>query len=330
MTILVTGGGGFLGKAIVRRLLDRDEQVRSFSRGDYPVLRSWGVELHRGDLHDADAVSLAVKDCDLVFHVAAKPGIGVRYRDFFRANVVGTENVLHACRRWHVPKLVYTSSPSVVFDGKDMAGVDESVPYPQHYEAHYPKTKAMAERLVLAADSPELATMSLRPHLIWGPGDNHLIPRILQRAKSGRLRQVGDGKNLIDTIYIDNAADAHLLAADKLHYGSSISGKAYFLSQGEPVLLWKLVNRILALAGVPAVTKRLSPTLAYAIGWVLELGYGVLGRSDEPPMTRFLARELATSHWFNIDAARKELGYEPSVSMEEGLKRLGAALREEA
>jgi 2-alkyl-3-oxoalkanoate reductase len=326
MTVLVTGGGGFLGKAIVLRLLARGETVRSYSRGDYPGLRRLGVELHRGDLTDADAVDRAVEGCELVFHVAAKPGIGVCYREYYQANVVGTENVLAACRKHQVRKLVYTSSPSVIFDGTDMEGVDESVPYPSHYEAPYPKTKAIAERLVLAANSVELATVALRPHLIWGPGDNHLIPRILERARAGRLRRIGSGKNLIDPVYTDDAAAAHILAGDKLFIGSPIAGKMYFISQGEPVRLWDLVNHILAAAGVPPVTKSISPRLAYALGWLVEMVYRVCGLEAEPPMTRFLARELATAHWFNIDAARRDLGYEPAVSVQEGLLRLRSSL----
>jgi nucleoside-diphosphate-sugar epimerase len=322
MKVLVTGGGGFLGKAIVERLVARGDAVRSFSRGDYPDLRAMGVELAQGDLADAAAVAAAVQGCDLVFHVAAKPGIWGRYRDYFEANVLGTVHVLEACRSQGVCRLVYTSSPSVVFNGRDMEGVDESVPYPRHFEAHYPHTKAIAERLVLQANDRKLATVALRPHLIWGPGDNHLVPRILARARAGMLRRIGNRPCLVDSVYIDNAADAHLLAADKLFPGSPISGKAYFISQGEPVPVWDLVNRILAAADLPPVTKTIPPQVAYAAGWLLELVWRILGRTDEPRMTRFLAGELSTAHWFNLAAAQRDLGYQPRVTLEEGLKRL--------
>src|SRR5688572_21117546 len=174
MMALVTGGGGFLGGAIVRRLLERGDRVRSFSRNEYPALRALGVDCYRGDLADRQAVAGVVAGCAVVFHVAAKAGVGGRYRDYYRANVVGTQNVIAACRREGVKRLVYTSSPSVVFNGQDMEGVDETVPYPEHYEAHYPKTKAMAEQIVRRANGTELATVALRPHLIWGPRDNHL------------------------------------------------------------------------------------------------------------------------------------------------------------
>ncbi len=325
MTVLVTGGGGFLGGAIVRRLVERGQRVRSFSRQRYARLEALGVECVQGDIVDAAAVAQAAEGCDLVFHVAAKAGIGGRYRDYYRANVIGTRSILAACWQSGVRRLVYTSSPSVVFDGRDMEGVDESAPYPRHYEAAYPKTKALAERLVLAANGASLATVSLRPHLIWGPGDNHLIPRLVARARAGRLRRIGRANKLIDTVYIDNAADAHLLAADRLAPGAAVAGKVYFISQGEPVPLWDLVNRILEVHGLPPVRRTMPGAVAYAAGAIAELAWAICRPDAEPPMTRFLARELSTAHWFNIQAARRDLGYQPRVTMDEGLRRLAEA-----
>jgi nucleoside-diphosphate-sugar epimerase len=324
---LVTGGGGFLGAAIVRRLRERGVEVRSLSRQRYPQLDALGVEQHQGDVADAAAVLQAAAGCDLVFHVAARAGIWGRYRDYYRTNVDGTRHVLNACRQHGIRRLIYTSSPSVVFAGRDMEGVDESVPYPSHFEAHYPRTKAAAEQLVRQANGPDLATVALRPHLIWGPGDNHLVPRILARGRAGKLRRIGRENKKIDSIYIDNAADAHLLAAERLRPGSTVAGKVYFLSQGEPIPLWDLVNRILAAGGVAPVTRTVPFALAWTAGWVCEMAYGLLGRQEEPPMTRFLARELATAHWFDIGAARRDLGYEPAVSIDEGLRRLAESLQ---
>jgi nucleoside-diphosphate-sugar epimerase len=326
MTALVTGGGGFLGGAIVRRLVERGDRVSSLARGRYPELEALGVEQHQGDVADAEVVRKAAAGCDVVFHVAAKAGVWGRYEDYHRANVVGTENVIAACRAHRVSRLVYTSSPSVVFDGRDQEGVNESVPYPKHFEAHYPRTKALAEQLGLAANGPILATVALRPHLIWGPGDNHLVPRILERGRAGKLRRIGRHNKLIDTTYIDNAADAHLLAADRLALGSALAGKAYFLSQGEPVPLWDMVNRILAAGGVAPVTRSVPESVAYLAGTTCEVLYSVMRRRDEPPMTRFVARELSTAHWFDISAAKRDLGYEPRVSIDEGLRRLAEAL----
>jgi nucleoside-diphosphate-sugar epimerase len=322
MKALVTGGGGFLGGAIVRALKARGHEVRSFSRGHYPQLTALGVEEFQGDLTDPTAVAAAAEGCYLVFHVAAKAGIWGPYEEYYRANVTGTENVIAACRKHHISRLVYTSSPSVVFDGRDMEGVNESVPYPKHYETHYPNTKAQAEQLVLLANSVNFATTALRPHLIWGPGDNHLIPRLLARARAGQLRRVGDRPNRVDSIYVDNAAQAHVLAAEKLVPGSANAGKAYFISQGEPVPLWDLINRILAAAGLPPVEKQISSGMAYAAGTVLEWVHGALRLRGEPRMTRFLARELSTAHWFDISAARRDFGYVPSISIAEGLERL--------
>ena len=326
MQVLVTGGGGFLGQAIVRRLLAAGDQVRSLQRSESPELSSLSVECIRGDISDAFVVQQAAKGCDLVFHVAAKAGVWGRYDDFYRANVVGTENVLAACRSQGIGKLVYTSSPSVVFDGHDEVGIDESVPYPDRYLTHYPRTKAIAERSVIAANSPALATVSLRPHLIWGPGDNHLVPRLIQRSRQGKLRRVGSGQNLVDTTFVENAVDAHLLAAKALAPSSAVAGHVYFISNGEPLPLWDLINRMLACANEPPVRRTISATSAYLAGGLMEIFYSIASRRDEPPMTRFVARQLSTAHWFSLEAARRDFGYVPQISIDEGLKRLAAAL----
>ncbi len=328
MKALVTGGGGFLGSVIVRMLRERGDEVCSFSRGDYPALAALGVRQIRGGLEEREAVVAAAKGCDIVFHVAAKAGIWGSYRDFYQANVVGTENVITACRTNGISRLVYTSSPSVVFDGSDVEGGNESLPYPSSYEAHYPATKAVAEKLVLAANSPELAVTSLRPHLIWGPGDNHLVPRIVAKGRAGKLRRIGNRPNLVDTVYVDNAARAHLQAADALSPGSAVAGKCYFISNAEPLPLWDMVNRILAVADVPPVTRSIPPKLAYTVGCICEALWGVLRLSGEPPMTRFVAHELATAHWFDIGAARRDFGYNPGISISEGLLLLRQSLRQ--
>jgi nucleoside-diphosphate-sugar epimerase len=324
-TILVTGGGGFLGSAIVERLLARGCRVRSLSRNSYPALAEQGVEQIQGDIRDPQVVTKAIQGVELVFHTAAKAGIWGHPSDFFDINVTGTKNLLAACSRAECVRLIHTSSPSVVFNGRDMAGVDESVPYPKKYTASYPATKAQAEKLVRQSAENGLPAIILRPHLIWGPGDNHLVPRIVARAN--KLRRVGNGRNLVDTIYIDNAADAHILAAACLLSNPHLTGNIYFISQGEPVPLWNMVNDILKAANKPPVRGQISKRSAWIVGALLELIYGGLKRSDEPLMTRFLAEELSTSHWFNIEAARKDLGFTPAVSTREGLSRLAKWFR---
>lgn len=326
MRALVTGGGGFLGSAIVRQLLLRGDQVVSFSRGAYPKLAKLGVEQRQGDLGNLNAVVEAAKGCDVVFHVAAKAGIWGEFKEYYLANVAGTENVIAACRINSIGRLVYTGSPSVVFDGSDVEGGDESLPYPPRYEAHYPHSKAIAEKAVLAANSPSLATVSLRPHLIWGPGDNHLVPRILAKGRAGALRRIGHSPCLVDTVYVENAAEAHLNAADRLAPGAPPAGQAYFISNGEPIPLWDMVNSILAAGGLPPVTRHVPPALAYVAGAVCEALWRSMHLSGEPPMTRFVAHELSTSHWFDITAARRDLGYTPRISIEQGLQLLRASL----
>ncbi len=316
--VLVTGGGGFLGRAIVRQLKAAGDVVTSFSRQFYPGLDGLGVHQIQGDLADPWAVGQALKGADTVFHVAAKPGIWGDFDDYFRVNVKGTENVIQACVANQVKRLVYTSSPSVVFDGNHMEGVDEEVGYPDRFHAPYPETKAMAEQLVRRSQG--LHTIALRPHLIWGPGDNHLFPGIIRRA--GRLRRIGDGTNRVDTIYVDNAARAHILARDALKKNPALSGNVYFISQDEPVPLWEMVDNFLGVAGLGPVKKTISPGMAFFIGRSLEFFYRLFAIEQEPPMTGFAAKELATAHWFDISRAKHDLGYRPLISTEEGLSRL--------
>ncbi|NLX13473.1 MAG: NAD-dependent epimerase/dehydratase family protein [Phycisphaerales bacterium] len=328
MKALVTGGGGFLGRAIVVQLLERGYQVSSCSRGRYPEIERLGVQVTQVELTDAEAVRAACRGKDVVFHVAAKAGVGGTYEEYARPNVRGTENIIAACRAEGVSRLVYTSSPSVVFNGRDMEGVDESVPILGRRCSPYSLTKAVAERIVLAANGPGLRTIAVRPHLIWGPRDTHIVPQIIARARAGKLRIIGRGHNLVDTTYVDNAAEAHLMAAEALGKNPAAAGKAFFIGQGEPIMLWDMINRILAAADLPPVHRRVPYPLAWMTGAVQELVYRWLKLDGEPWMTRFLANTLATAHWFDISAARRELGYEPRVSVAEGLARLAAWLRE--
>ena len=323
---LVTGGGGFVGGAVVRALRARGDEVVSLARGDYPLLRDLGVRTVRGDLAQVRDVVTAAEGCDVVFHVAAKAGIWGPAADFERSNVLGTENVLRACRQLKIAKLVFTSTPSVVHAGGDIAGADESLPYATSFSSAYPKTKAIAEQAVLAANDESLATVALRPHLVWGPGDTQLTAAILKRARGGRLRLVAGGGALIDTTYIDDAAEAHLNAADALAPNAACAGRAYFISSGDPRPVRDIVNAILAADGLAPVTASVPLPVAVALGAAAEGIWRLLRRQDDPPMTRFLARQLATAHWFDISAARRDLGYSPKVGIDEGMRRLAASL----
>jgi len=324
---LVTGGGGFVGGAVARALKARGDEVVSLARGDYPQLRELGIETARGDLGELADVLAGADGCDAVLHVAAKAGIWGPAADFERSNVLGTFNVLQACRQLGIGRLVHTSTPSVVHAGGSIAGGDESLPYATTFSTDYPRTKAEAERMVLAADGDTLATTALRPHLVWGPGDTQLVPRILQRARTGRLRLVNGGTAVIDTTYVDDAVAAHLLALDRVAPGAACAGKPYFISSGDPRPVGEVVNAILAAGGLPPVTASVPLPVAEAAGAAAEALWRVLRRQDDPPMTRFLARQLATAHWFDISAARRDLGYEPQVGVDEGMRRLAASLR---
>ncbi len=324
MKALVTGAGGFLGKAIAKALVARGDAVRSVSRGAYPGLAALGIEHLRGDLAEPGVAERAVEGCDAVFHVAAKAGVWGAYDSFYRANMTATERMLNACRAAGVARLVYTSTPSVAYGpGDEIEGQGEEIGYPTEYDAPYPETKAIAERLILAANGPQIMTVALRPHLIWGPGDTNLTPRLVERARAGSLPQIGDGTNVVDTIYIENAAHGHLLAHDALAaHDAPPAGRAYFISDDDPINAWEMINRIAQAGGAPPITRKIPVGLAYRLGGFIEWVWKTLGREDEPRLTRFLVRNLSTSHWFDISAAKRDFGYEAQVSIDEGLDRL--------
>ncbi len=332
MRALVTGAAGFLGQYITEALLRRGDTVVNVSRGRYPTLDALGVESVSLDLGNADTpegqkqLVSACQGVDVVFHSAAISGIGEPWERYYRTNTLGTQNLLRAAQSAGVRKFVFTSSPSVTFAGEPQCNVDESAPYPKTWLSHYPHSKALAEEMVLSANGEAgMLTCALRPHLIWGPRDKALIPRLIARARSGRLRRVGDGMNLVDMIYVENAADAHLQVADALEVGSPVCGRAYFLSQGEPVNCWEWINELLSLYDLPPVKKSISFHTAWRVGAVFETIWKTFHWQSDPPMTRFLAAQLAYSHYFDITRARQDFGYSPRVSREAGME----ALREE-
>jgi nucleoside-diphosphate-sugar epimerase len=328
MKVLVTGGSGFLGLALCRALLAQGHRVTSYQRNFSETLEQLGVRQVLGALNDASKLAEAMHGQDAVLHNAAKASGWGYWDDFYRTNVVGTQCVIAGCLQLGIRKLVYTSTPSVVHDGhKPVAGGNEAdTPYASRFTAHYPHTKMLAERAMLTANSDALATVALRPRLIWGPGDTQLLPRLVDRARKGRLRFIGDGSNKMDCSYIDNVVQAHLLALHKAEPGAACAGKAYFISNGEPKPIRDIVNGLLGAAGAPLVGKTLPFRLAYALGSVCEDLWRFARLDGEPPMTRFLAEQLSTEHWYDCSAARRDLGYVPEVSFAEGLRRLRASL----
>jgi nucleoside-diphosphate-sugar epimerase len=320
---LVTGGTGFLGRRIVERLLAQGRPVTVFSRHIAPDLARRGVRFVRASLLDTASVEKACQGMETVFHVAARVGVWGAYEDFFKTNVIGTRAVVAGCIKHGVPRLVYTSTPSVVYSGHDLAGADESAPLTTNCPSAYPLTKAIAERYVLQSNTDKMRTIALRPHLIWGINDPHLMPRIIQRARAGKLRIVGDGQNRVDLVHVENAVDAHLLAeAALISDFSPAAGKAYFITNGEPVALWEWINRVLEGVGETPIKRRISLRSARAIGAICEAAWKILPLKGEPPMTRFVASELATDHWFNLAAARRDLEYKPRVTMAAGTAEL--------
>jgi nucleoside-diphosphate-sugar epimerase len=286
------------------------------------------MEARQGDLRDPVTARAACHGVDAVIHTAAKAGVWGPWEDYYAINTAATEHLLAGCREARVGVFVFSSSPSVTFDGADQRAIDETVPYPRHWLCAYPQTKALAEQAVLAAHIPgTLHTASLRPHLIWGEDDPHLFPRLVARARQGRLRIVGDGNNRIDTVHVVNAATAHLNALDRLasgdqHAPPAAGGRAYFITQDDPVACWEWIATILEIAGVKPPTKRIGFRAAWRLGATLEQLYRLTGRRQEPPMTRFVAAQLAKDHYFDITAAKSLLGYRPAISNAEGLARL--------
>ncbi|NCC33803.1 MAG: NAD-dependent epimerase/dehydratase family protein [Chloroflexia bacterium] len=327
MLTLVTGGNGFLGRYIVEQLLARGDRVRVLGRNPYPELEALGVACVRADLSSPDValpLAKALQGVEVVFHVAAKASVWGTFDQFYVNNVTATQRLVRAAERAGVPRFVYTSSPSVVIGETDLEGADESTPYPERYLAPYPATKALAERFVLTRS--ELATVAIRPHLIWGPRDPHIFPRLIARARSGRLIQIGDGTNLADITYVENAAEAHLQAADALSEHSPMRGRPYFIGQEQPVNLWDFINEVITGAGYKPVRRSISLRTALRLTTGIEAVYRGLGITREPPLTRFTVNQMGISHWFDHSAAKRDFGYSPRITTPEGLRRTLAAL----
>jgi nucleoside-diphosphate-sugar epimerase len=316
--VLVTGASGMLGRAVATALLGRGDDVTVLQR------RPAGLECAErlGDVTDAATVRAAADGMDAIVHLAARVSVTGRWPAFAAVNVDGTAHVLAAARASGAGRVVQISSPSVAHSGRSLVGAAATPADPDHAGGHYARSKAMAERLALAASSDDLAVVAVRPHLVWGPGDTQLVGRIVQRAKAGRLALVGRGTSLVDTTYVDNAVDAILAALDR---AEAVRGRAFVVSNGQPRPLAELVQRICTAAGAPQPRRHVPYPVARAGGALAELAWAGLRRTDDPPMTRFLAEQLSTAHWFDLRDTRAALHWRPLVDLDEGFRRLAAA-----
>lgn len=315
MKVLVTGGTSLLGASVARLLRDRGDDVTVFQRRPSTL----GVPEVLGDITDVDSVARAIDGAAAVIHLAARVGVVGSWAEFEETNIAGTAAVLSAARNAGVSKVVYVSSPSVAHGGDPLVGAGADPADPERAGGHYSRSKAIAEQLALGESDERLNVVAIRPHLVWGPGDTQLVGRIVDRARSGRLALVGSGAALIDTTYIDNAADALVAALDR---AESLSGRPLVVSNGEPRPIGEVVARIVAAAGLDGPRTRVPVGVARLGGRLVERVWEASGREDDPPMTEFLAEQLSTAHWFDQRETREALDWQPAVSLDEGFERL--------
>jgi len=322
MKVFITGGGGFLARYIIQQLLADGHEITAYQRGDYSFLKEWCATCIKGDLTDAKLLSQSMQNHDVVFHVAAKAGVWGDYNEYYQANVIGTKNILKACEENSIKYLIYTSTPSVVFNGEDEEGINESEPYADKTYNAYQDTKIIAEKAVLAANSDIFKTVCLRPHLIWGIGDPHIITRVIERAKADKLKLVKTVNKKMDACYVENAASAHVKAMYELLDDGKCAGKVYFISNDEHISISELINKILHAANLPPAKKYVSANLAFILGSIVETIYKLLRIKNEPLMTRYVAKQLSVSHWYDLSAAKNDFSYSPDITTEQGMKKL--------
>ncbi len=316
MKVLVTGASGMLGGGVARKLADRGDQVTVFQRRPSSLL---GIREVTGDITDPAAVLRAAEGMDAVVHLAAKVNVTGPWAEYAAANIDGVRNLLSALRQTGTPRLVHVSSPSVAHHGRALVGAGAGPADPKHARGNYARSKAVGEQLALEADDPDLAVVAIRPHLVWGPGDTQLVGRIVERARQGRLPLIGSGAALIDTTYVDNAVDATVAALDRAELAH---GQALVVSNGEPRPVADLFARLCEAAGVPPPTRRVPFPVAWLAGAAVEGVWALGRRRDDPPLTRFLAEQLATAHWFDQRTTRAVLDWTPEVGLEEGFERM--------
>ena len=318
MRVLVTGASGMLGGAVARALAQRGDDVVLMQR------RPSGLDLPERlvDLLDRDAVRSAVRDVDGVIHLAAKVNVVGPWAEYAAVNVEGTRTMLEEARSAGVGRFVQVSSPSVAHSGRSLVAAPAGPADPASARGSYSRSKALAEQLALAAHGPGFAVVAVRPHLVWGPGDTQLVARIVERGRKRRLALVDRGTALIDTTYVDNAADALVAALDA---AESAGGTAYVVSNGEPRPVAEILASICAAAGVPGPRVAVPFPVAWVAGAAADSIWSWRGRETDPPITRFLAEQLATAHWFDQRHTRQALRWSPRVTLDDGFARLAAA-----
>ena len=321
MKVLVTGTGSLLLGGIASELVQRGDEVVCLQRRTAMFHGHQNAQQVLADIRDADAVISAAQGCDAIIHGAARVGVVGTQKDFYDTNVLGTENILRSTEQHNIARLVFVSTPSVAHTGDSLIGAPAGQAEIGRKRSYYAESKAIAERTVLNSHNDHLAVVAIRPHLVWGPGDTQLVGRIVERADSGRLAVIGTGNALVDSTYIDNAVSAHIAALDSLHVGSACDGKAYVVSNGEPRTVNELMRSICAAAGVPFEPRNLSLTLGVRLGSLIERLWPLL-RSSEPPLTRFIAEQLGTAHWFDQRTVQQDLHWEPHVTLDKGFERL--------
>lgn len=322
MQILLTGATGFLGQAIAVALKDQGHSVRAIVRTDSRELAKLGIDQRHGQITAFDQVCSAADGCDAIVHSAGCSDPLASIEQLHDANVRSTDCMLGACELLGIPRLLLTSCANVVIGATDLENADERQVYPQQWISAYPHTKALAEQRVLAANSAQLATSVLRPHLLWGAGESRLLPALLDLARRGKLRLFGEPDRKIDPCHIDNAAHAHALAVAKLEPGSAIAGKRYFIGQGEPMSIENFLNALLRAGGFPPEKRRMNAITARALATAAKAG----ADSTSPLINPYLLELFSHSSWFNLAAAKRDLGYAPKLSTAEGMSRLFTAL----
>ena len=324
MKVLVTGGSSLIGAGVAAALAQRGDEVVVQQRSRSDRLGALEIRQELGDIRSSDVVLAAAAGCEAIVHLAAKVGVVGDWEEYRSINLDGTNNVIAAARQHGIGRLVHVSSPSVAHGGEPIIGGGADAPVLGRMGAWYPESKALAEIAALDAAGDELGVVAVRPHLVWGPGDTQLVGRIVERAAGGRLALVGGGRALVDTTYIDNAVGALVAALDAVHPGAACSGRAYVVSNGEPRMIRELVEGICRAADVPFAPRTVSLRVGRGLGAVVERAWPLLRRSDEPPLTQFLAEQLGTAHWFDPRPVQQDLGWAPSVSIDDGLARLAA------